>query len=146
MLFVGPPIVSDQTVVLKGNELLLSSLFYSVPHPENPMWYAAGNVLPIGKKYRSSTFPTKIMLRLYNEIVDVDGYITTLFIEDVKSIDDGTYTCTIRNPFGSLNVDIDTRETTQSKTGIDKYMLSGCELIDTDNINLPSQNMNFTGG
>jgi hypothetical protein len=131
--------------VLKGNELLLSSLFYSVPHPENPIWYAAGNVLPIGKKYRSSTFPTKIMLRLYNEIVDVDGYISTLFIDDFKSIDDGTYTCTIRNPFGSLNVDIDTRETTQSKTGIDKYMLSGCELIDIENISLSSQNMKFAG-
>lgn len=99
--------------------MLVSSLFYAVPHPENPIWYAAGNVLPIGKKYRSSTFPTKIMLRLYNEIVDLDGYISTLFIDDFHSIDQGTYTCTIRNPFGSLNVDIDTRETTQSKTGID---------------------------
>jgi hypothetical protein len=76
--------------VLKGTELLLSSLFYSVPHPENPMWYSAGNVLPIGKKYRSSTFPTKIMLRLYNEIVEVDGYISALFIGDFKSTDDGT--------------------------------------------------------
>ena len=85
------------------------------------------------------------MLRLYNEIVDVDGYISTLFIDDFKSIDDGTYTCTIRNPFGSLNVDIDTRETTQSKTGIDKYMLSGCELIDIENISLSSQNMKFAG-
>jgi hypothetical protein len=66
MLFVGPPIVSDQTVVLKGSELLLSSLFYSVPHPENPIWYAAGNVLPLGKKYRSSTLPTKIVLILIN--------------------------------------------------------------------------------
>ena len=27
----------------------------------------------------------------------------------------------------------------------DKYMLSGCELIDTENINLPSQNMKFGG-
>jgi hypothetical protein len=131
--------------VLKGNELLLSSLFFSVPHPENPMWDAAGNVLPIGKKYRSSTFPTKIMLRLYNEIVDVDGYISTLVIEDFHSIDDGIYTCTIRNPFGSLNVDIDTRETMQSKAGIDKYMFSGCELIDIENISLPSQNMKSAG-
>ena len=131
--------------MLKGNELLLSSLFYSVPHPENPMWYGAGNVLPIGKKYRSSTFPTKIMLKLYNDIVDVDGYISTIFIEDFKSIDDGTYTCTIRNSFGSLSVDIDTRETTQSKAGIDKYMLSGCELVDIENISLPSQNMKFAG-
>jgi hypothetical protein len=79
--------------VLKGNELLLSSLFYSVPHPENPIWYTTGNVLPIGKKYRSPTFPTKIMLRLYNEIVDVDGYISSLFIDDFHSIDEGTYTC-----------------------------------------------------
>jgi hypothetical protein len=85
------------------------------------------------------------MLRLYNEIVDFDGYISTLFIENYKSIDDGTYTCTIRNPFGSLNVDIDTRETTQGKAGIDKYMLSGCELIDIENISLPSQNMKFAG-
>ena len=85
------------------------------------------------------------MLRLYNEIVNVDGYISTLYIEDFHSIDDGIYTCTIRNPFGSLNVDIDTRETTQSKAGIAKYMLSGCEWIDTDNINLPSQNMKFAG-
>jgi hypothetical protein len=38
---LGPPIVADQTVMLKGNELLLSSLFYSVPHPENPIWYAS---------------------------------------------------------------------------------------------------------
>ena len=105
--------------MLKGNELLLSSLFYSVPHPENPIWYAAGNVLPIRKKYRSSTFPTKIMLRLYSEIVDVDGYISTLFIDDFHSINEGTYTCTIINPLGSLNVEIDTRETTQSKICID---------------------------
>jgi hypothetical protein len=49
------------------------------------------------------------------------------------------------NPFGSLNVDIDTRETTQSKAGIDKYMLSGCELIDIENISLPSQNMKLAG-
>ena len=108
------------------------------------MWYAAGNVLPIGMKYRSSTFPRKIMLRFYNEIYDVDGYISTLFIEDFKSIHDGTYTCTIRNPFGSLNADIYTRETTQSKTGIDKYMLSGCELIYIEHISLPSQNMELT--
>ena len=27
----------------------------------------------------------------------------------------------------------------------DKYMLSGCELIDTENISLPSQNMKFVG-
>jgi hypothetical protein len=27
----------------------------------------------------------------------------------------------------------------------DKYMLSGCELIDTKNISLPSQNMKFVG-
>ena len=27
----------------------------------------------------------------------------------------------------------------------DKYMLSGCELIDTKNISLPSQNMKFGG-
>jgi hypothetical protein len=26
----------------------------------------------------------------------------------------------------------------------DKYMLSGCELIDTENISLPSQNMKFS--
>jgi hypothetical protein len=26
-----------------------------------------------------------------------------------------------------------------------KYMLSGCELIDTENISLPSQNMKFGG-
>jgi hypothetical protein len=26
-----------------------------------------------------------------------------------------------------------------------KYMLSGCELIDTENISLPSQNMKFVG-
>jgi hypothetical protein len=26
-----------------------------------------------------------------------------------------------------------------------KYMLSGCELIDTKNISLPSQNMKFVG-
>ena len=71
LLFVGAPIVSDQTVVLKGNELSLSSLFYSVPHPENPIWYAAGNVLPLEKKYRLSTLPSKIVLRLYNEIVDI---------------------------------------------------------------------------
>ena len=90
-----------------------------MPHPENPIWYAAGNVLPLGKKYRSSTLPTKIVLRLYNEIVDINGYISTLFIEDFKSIYDRTYTCIIRNSFGSLNVDIDTRETTQSKTCID---------------------------
>ena len=25
----------------------------------------------------------------------------------------------------------------------DKYMLSGCELIDTENISMPSQNMKF---
>jgi hypothetical protein len=27
----------------------------------------------------------------------------------------------------------------------DMYMLSGCELIDTENISLPSQNMKFGG-
>jgi hypothetical protein len=27
----------------------------------------------------------------------------------------------------------------------DMYMLSGCELIDTENISLPSQNMKFVG-
>ena len=27
----------------------------------------------------------------------------------------------------------------------EKYMLSGCELIDTENISLPSQNMKFVG-
>jgi hypothetical protein len=27
----------------------------------------------------------------------------------------------------------------------DKHMLSGCELIDTENISLPSQNMKFGG-
>jgi hypothetical protein len=27
----------------------------------------------------------------------------------------------------------------------DTYMLSGCELIDTENISLPSQNMKFVG-
>jgi hypothetical protein len=27
----------------------------------------------------------------------------------------------------------------------DTYMLSGCELIDTENISLPSQNMKFGG-
>jgi hypothetical protein len=27
----------------------------------------------------------------------------------------------------------------------DMYMLSGCELIDTENISLPSQNMKFIG-
>jgi hypothetical protein len=27
----------------------------------------------------------------------------------------------------------------------DKYMLSGCELIDTEHISLPSQNMKFGG-
>jgi hypothetical protein len=27
----------------------------------------------------------------------------------------------------------------------DKYMLSGCELIDAENINLPTQNMKFGG-
>jgi hypothetical protein len=27
----------------------------------------------------------------------------------------------------------------------DTYMVSGCELIDTENINLPSQNMRFGG-
>jgi hypothetical protein len=83
-----------QAILVEGNEVLVSSLFYSVPHSENPIWYAAGNVLPIGKKYRSSTFPTKIMLRRFNEIVDVDGYISTLFIDDFHSIDEGTYTCT----------------------------------------------------
>jgi hypothetical protein len=31
-----------------------------------------------------------------------------------------------------------------SLTG-DMYMLSGCELIDTENISLPSQNMKFVG-
>ena len=88
-------------------------------HSENHIWYTAGNVLPIGKKYRSSTFPTKIMPRIYIEIVDVDGYISTLVIDVFHSIDEGTCTCAIINPFGSLNVEIDTRETTQSKTSID---------------------------
>jgi hypothetical protein len=31
------------------------------------------------------------------------------------------------------------------KKNNDKYMLSGCELIDTENISLPSQNMKFGG-
>jgi hypothetical protein len=30
-------------------------------------------------------------------------------------------------------------------TTLAKYMLSGCELIDTENISLPSQNMKFVG-
>ena len=30
-------------------------------------------------------------------------------------------------------------------TTFDKYMLSGCELIDTKNISLSSQNMKFVG-
>jgi hypothetical protein len=93
----------------------LSSLCFSVPHHEHPIWYAAGNVLSLGKKYRSSTFPKKIVLRLYNEIVDIDWYISKHFIEDLKSTDDGTCTCIIRNAFGSFNLDIDTRETTLIK-------------------------------
>jgi hypothetical protein len=28
---------------------------------------------------------------------------------------------------------------------VDKYMFSGCELIDTENISLPSQNMKLGG-
>ena len=28
---------------------------------------------------------------------------------------------------------------------LNMYMLSGCELIDTENISLPSQNMKFVG-
>jgi hypothetical protein len=39
----------------------------------------------------------------------------------------------------------DSRETTQSKAGIDKYMLSGCELIDIEYISLPCQNMKLAG-
>ena len=31
------------------------------------------------------------------------------------------------------------------KTKCSKYMLSGCELIDTENFSLPSQNMKFVG-
>jgi hypothetical protein len=31
------------------------------------------------------------------------------------------------------------------KSKVDKYMFSGCELIDTENISLPSQNMKLGG-
>jgi hypothetical protein len=33
----------------------------------------------------------------------------------------------------------------RSILGCDMYMLSGCELIDTENISLPSQNMKYGG-
>jgi hypothetical protein len=46
------------------------------------------------------------------------SWYSTLFLEDFKSTDGKAYTCIIRNAFGSLNIDIDTRETTQGKTGI----------------------------
>jgi hypothetical protein len=36
-------------------------------------------------------------------------------------------------------------QTSCSASMADMYMLSGCELIDTENISLPSQNMKFVG-
>ena len=37
------------------------------------------------------------------------------------------------------------RKAALNTAGIDMYKLSGCELIDTKNIGMPSQNMKFAG-
>jgi hypothetical protein len=41
--------------------------------------------------------------------------------------------------------DVQNSQTWSQNWSQEKYMLSGCELIDTENISLPSQNMKFVG-
>ncbi|XP_076078669.1 titin-like isoform X1 [Mytilus galloprovincialis] len=98
----GLPVVLNRHTEEKGDDLILSVMFYSIPYDFIIDWLQGLDNLNEDPQYSILVNNMTVKLKQYNVDVTTDGFISNLTIRNFKRRPSDVYSCRISNVYGEV--------------------------------------------